>query len=62
MADSLSDRLITELIEGCQELCEDIGCLPKLLRYTNRAIHLDDFDNSSFSTSSDIKNRFRNFN
>ena len=32
MGDSLSERLISELIDGCQELCEDIGCLPNLIR------------------------------
>ena len=32
MGDSLSDRLISDLIEGCQDFCEEIGCLPNLLR------------------------------
>ena len=32
MGDSLSERLISELIDGAQEFCEDIGCLPTLIR------------------------------
>ena len=32
MGDSLTDRFISDLVEGCQELIEDIGCLPNIRR------------------------------
>ena len=34
MGDSLSDRLLSDIIEGCQDIAQEIGCLP-LLRSIN---------------------------
>ena len=32
MEDLLSERLMNELMNGCQEICENIGCFPHLIR------------------------------
>ena len=41
MGDSLSERLISELIESCQDLCEDSGCLSTLIRYPKTDDQID---------------------
>ena len=32
MEDLLSERLLNELMDGCQKICENIGCMPHLIR------------------------------
>ena len=32
MENSTTERLMNEIIDGCQEICEDIGCASNLIR------------------------------
>ena len=54
MGDSLSDRLLQDLIHGYQDLAEDIGCLP-ILRW-----HAEDVDRAPTNESAlDISKTFQ---
>ena len=32
MGDTVSEKLMNDIMEGCQEMCQDVGCLPNLIR------------------------------